>query len=109
MPFLDTSLKLESVPVGQNRCVQMGDQQIGLFHSTDGLFAIDNYCPHRGAPLHDGIVTDGYVTCPWHQWQFQLNDGICRNIPKVRVASYPVEIREGAIWINVENQGAPKP
>jgi len=108
MPYIDTSLKLESVPVGESRCVQVGDAQVGLFHRPEGLFAIDNYCPHRGAPLHDGMVTDGYVTCPWHQWQFQLDDGVCLNIPKVQVATYPVEVRDGAIWVNVESQGARK-
>ena len=105
MPYIDTALKLEHLPVGESRCVQIGDAQVGLFHHSDGLFAIDNFCPHRGAPLHEGFVTDGYVTCPWHQWQFQLEDGVCRNIPKVRIATYPVEIRDGAIWINLEDQG----
>ena len=50
MPYIDTSLKLESVPVGESRCVQVGDAQVGLFHCPEGLFAIDNFCPHRGAP-----------------------------------------------------------
>ena len=108
MPYIDTSLKLENVPVGESRCIELGEVQIGLFRNPDGLFAIDNVCPHRGAPLHDGIVTDGVVTCPWHQWQFQLDDGVCQNIPKVRITTYPVEIRDGAIWVNLEDQGAKK-
>ncbi len=102
MAYIDTSLKLEQVPLGEGRCVQLGEAQVGLFHRKEGLFAIDNLCPHRGAPLHDGFVNDGYVTCPWHQWQFQLEDGVCRNIPKMRTASYPVEIRDGTIWVNLE-------
>lgn len=106
MPYLDTALKLEDIPVGESRCAQVGDVQVGLFRNPDGLFAIDNICPHRGAPLHDGVVFEGAVTCPWHQWQFQLEDGVCRNIPQVRVAAYPVEVRDGAIWINLEDQGA---
>jgi NAD(P)H-dependent nitrite reductase small subunit len=101
MPFINADLKLDQIAVGESRLLKLGDAQVGLFHDADGLFAIDNLCPHRGAPLHEGFVTDGYVTCPWHQWQFQLEDGICRNIPKVRVATYPVEIREGAIWIDL--------
>jgi len=105
MPFLDTALKLESIPVGTSVCVQIGEVQVGLFHEPDSLFAIDNVCPHRGAPLHDGVVAEGYVTCPWHQWQFQLNDGLCRNIPQVRVTTYPIEVRDGAIWVNLENPG----
>lgn len=101
MAFIDTSLKLEQIPPGENRCVKLGEAQVGLFHLKDGLFALDNLCPHRGAPLHDGFVVDGVVTCPWHQWQFQLKDGVCRNIPKVRTAVYPVEVRDGAIWIDL--------
>ena len=104
MPYIDTALKLEDVPPGESRCLKLGDVQVGLFHNEEGLFAIDNLCPHRGAPMHEGFVTDGYVTCPWHQWQFQLNDGVCLNIPKVRIATYSVEIREGAIWINLEKE-----
>ena len=105
MPYLDTALTLEDVPLGTNRCVTLGDVQIGLFHRQEGLFAIDNICPHRGASLHDGMVSGGQVTCPWHQWQFQLEDGVCLNIPKVRIATHAVEVRDGAIWINLEDEG----
>ena len=102
MPYIDSTLKLENVPVGESRCVEVDGIQLGIFHERDGVFALDNVCPHRGAPLHEGFVTDGFVTCPWHQWQFQLDDGVCRNIPKMRVDVYPVEVRDGAIWINLE-------
>jgi NAD(P)H-dependent nitrite reductase small subunit len=102
MPYLDTSLKLEDIPLGKSRCVKLGDIQVGLFRNQEGLFAINNECPHRGAPLHEGFVSDGQVTCPWHQWQFQLDDGICRNIPQVRTPVYAVEVRDGGIWINLE-------
>jgi NAD(P)H-dependent nitrite reductase small subunit len=102
MAYIDTTLKLETIPLGQSRCIELDGTQVAFFHEPAGLFAIDNLCPHRGAPLNDGFVTDGYVTCPWHQWQFQLKDGICRNIPGPRVAAYPVEIRDGAIWIELK-------
>jgi NAD(P)H-dependent nitrite reductase small subunit len=103
MPYLDTTLKPDEID--GSRCVQLGEVQVGLFRSPEGLFALDNICPHRGAPLHDGFVSDGQVTCPWHQWQFDLKDGHCRNIPGPRVAVYGVEIRDGTVWINLEKQG----
>ena len=107
MAYIDTTLKLEEIPIGESRCVKLGDIQVGLFRNKEGLFALNNECPHRGAPLHEGFVTDGQVTCPWHQWQFQLEDGICRNIPNMRIPAYSVEVREGVIWINLE-EGATK-
>src|SRR5271170_3413207 len=105
MSFIETSLKLDEFPVGESRYVKLGEAQIGLFRLKEGFFALDNLCPHRGAPLNDGFVSDGQVTCPWHQWQFQLEDGICRNIPKVRIATYAVEVRDGTIWIDLEKEG----
>jgi NAD(P)H-dependent nitrite reductase small subunit len=108
MPFVDTNLTLENLAPGESRCVNLGSTQVGVFREADAVFALDNVCPHRGAPLHDGFVRDGYVTCPWHQWQFQLSDGICRNIPKARVAHYPVDVRGGVIWVDVPNpEGTP--
>ena len=106
MPFVDTSLKLEEMPVGSSRCFEAGEAQIGIFREPDGVFAVDNFCPHRGAPLHDGHVSEGVVTCPWHQWQFQIADGVCKNIPNVKIATYPVEVRDGVIWVNLESKGS---
>ncbi len=106
MRFLNTEIASGTLAPNGSYCVKVGAAQIGIFRTNEGLFAIDNVCPHRGAPLHDGFVHDGAVTCPWHQWQFQLKDGVCRNIPNVRIATYPIEIREGAIWVNLEEQGA---
>ena len=107
MPFIDTKLTLEKLEPGASELVAIGNLQVAVFREADSVFAIDNLCPHRGAPLHEGFVKDGYVTCPWHQWQFRLDDGVCLNIPKAKVASYPVEVREGAIWVNVPEGTTP--
>lgn len=37
---------------------------------------IDRYCPHQGADLGNAHITeDGFLVCPRHGWQFDLNDG----------------------------------
>jgi NAD(P)H-dependent nitrite reductase small subunit len=102
MAFIDTEFKLDEIKVGDSRCFEAGDAQVGIFRLADGVFALDNFCPHRGAPLHDGHVADGLVTCPWHQWQFELKDGVCKNIPGVKTKTYPVEVRDGSIWVDLE-------
>lgn len=38
-------------------------------------YAVDNRCPHQGAPLAAGCVQDGTVICPYHRWRFRLVDG----------------------------------
>jgi nitrite reductase (NADH) small subunit len=77
-------------------------KSIAVFHQPDGIFAIDNLCPHRGAPLQEGFVSDGVVTCPWHQWQFDLKTGAGISIPGARVKSYPVRVEDGDILVAAE-------
>lgn len=105
MAYLDSGIKSIDLAENTSLCVAVGETQVGLFRTATGLFAINNVCPHKGAPLHDGFVHDGGVTCPWHQWDFRLSDGECLNVPKVRVSTYAVEERDGAIWVNLDAKG----
>lgn len=37
---------------------------------------MDRYCPHQGADLGNAHITeDGFLVCPRHGWQFDLNNG----------------------------------
>ena len=65
---------------------------IALFLDEGFYFAIDNACPHQGAPLCDGVVFDKSVTCLWHGWRFSLEDGRWLDSPRTRVGSYPVRV-----------------
>ena len=68
--------------------------------------AIGDRCPHRFAPLHQGKRESDLIECPYHGLKFGL-DGKCRFNPHgagripgaARVPSYPVEERDGVIWI----------
>lgn len=92
-------IESNDLPVGETAVVRHEDREIAVFHLKGGCFAIDNFCPHRGAQLHEGSVIDQSVVCPWHQWQFDLTTGKCLNIPAAGVATYPVKIEEGKIWV----------
>jgi nitrite reductase (NADH) small subunit len=103
MAFLNTAIASRTLADNASLCVEVGGTKVGLFRTPEGLFAINNVCPHRGAPLNDGFVHNGAVTCPWHQWDFKLNDGTCVNVPNVRIAAYPAEERDGTIWVDLES------
>src|SRR5207302_4976887 len=75
---------LESLPLREGRCVDLGDREIALFNLGGQVAAIDANCPHRGGPLCDGIVTGSVtsgqvrghaVVCPLHGWRIDLTTG----------------------------------
>src|SRR5258708_12757875 len=66
---------VQEVPAGKSKQVKVGSKTIALFN-VDGTFrAIDDTCPHRGAPLWEGAVAGEEVTCPWHAARFNLSSG----------------------------------
>ena len=89
------------VPEGSGIAVDVGDRRIAIFRHRDEFFALDETCPHRGGPLHEGSITDGILMCPWHDWRFELASG-CSPVNRLsRVNRYPVRVVDDAIWISV--------
>jgi nitrite reductase (NADH) small subunit len=90
---------VSQVPLGQAKVFLVANQKIAVFHQPDGFYALDDHCPHRSGPLSEGWVTNYKVSCPWHQWEFNLKNGECETIPGTRVACFEVEVRGGDLWI----------
>lgn len=66
---------VHEVPAGQAKQVTVGNRQVALFNLDGTYYAIEDNCPHRGAPLSEGEVVGHEVTCPWHGARFDLNNG----------------------------------
>src|SRR6186713_1167566 len=84
------------IPAGEGRNFEVGGEKVALFRTRAGnLFACQAECPHKRGPLADGLVGDGFVVCPLHEWQFDLSTGKTQN-GTCHLAVYPVtETAEG--------------
>lgn len=88
--------------------IRLNQQTVALFYSNDHVYAIDNRCPHMGFPLHGSVCKDGIVTCPWHYARFDLASGGTFDSWADDVRSFPVQIQDGDIWVDVALPGNPK-
>lgn len=52
-----------------------GEAPVMVLRHADAVVAVDARCPHRGAPMEEGALSDGCVTCPWHGSMFRLANG----------------------------------
>ena len=94
--------RVGEVVEGRGVPIKVDGRDIALFLDEGQYFAIDDFCPHKGAPLHDGIVYDRSVTCLWHGWRFSLEDGRWLNSPRTCVGTYPVRVVGDEIQVSVD-------
>jgi 3-phenylpropionate/trans-cinnamate dioxygenase ferredoxin subunit len=79
-------------------------------------FALSNRCRHLFASLGEGRVTgEGCLECPWHRARYEVGTGKMTRGPQGAfkplagaikmtagarpLKTFPVEIRDGAIWL----------
>jgi nitrite reductase/ring-hydroxylating ferredoxin subunit len=68
-------LELADLPPGAMRRVSVGDLDILLAHTPEGIVAVDDRCPHMSAPLSIGALDGCVVACPLHEGRFDLCTG----------------------------------
>ncbi len=74
-PPFEPVLELAELPPGALRRVSRGDLDVLLAHTTEGIVAVDDRCPHMAAPLSLGRLDGCVVACPLHDGQFDLSTG----------------------------------
>ncbi len=91
---------VESLPLGATIVVQMADKPVALTHCSQGVFAFEDYCPHRAGPLSEGQIDGTVVTCGWHQAKFDLATGVCLAGPtKQSLKTRRVKSDAGFYWV----------
>lgn len=105
MEIYHTVAREGEVVEGIGRSFEVGGRAVAVFRDEGTYYAIDDDCPHKGLPLHDGIVFDRSVTCLAHGWRFDLADGRWLDNPQVRVGTYPVRVLGGEIQVAVNETG----
>src|SRR2546422_228582 len=96
---------VSDVPTGEAKAVKLaGGRSIALFNVDGRIYATNNQCPHMGYPLTRGTVRHGVVTCDWHGRSFDLEGGGCFMTGCDDLETFPVELRNGEVWIDLEHR-----
>ena len=66
---------LLDLPDGKATSVTVGHDEVLVLRQGEDVVAIHDVCAHMGGPLHEGELSNGCVTCPWHGSVFRLDDG----------------------------------
>jgi nitrite reductase/ring-hydroxylating ferredoxin subunit len=91
----------DSIPDQAARIVTAPDgERIAVFRDGNQIGALTNVCAHQNGPLGEGRIIDGCVTCPWHGYQYRLEDGCAPPPFTEKLATYRVRLRDGVIEVD---------
>ena len=97
---------LEDIPLRGARKVKTRSGCIAVFRTGEAeVFATSNTCPHKQGPLNEGIVHARKVTCPLHNWVFDLETGEALGADEGRIETYPVKIEDGRLLLDASVLG----
>ncbi len=91
---------VEGIADGMARVVEAGGERVAIFRDGDKLCALSSVCRHQNGPLGEGRIVRGLVTCPWHGYQYRLNDGCSPPPFNDRVPTFRLRIADGRVWLD---------
>ena len=75
-----------------------GDR-VAIFRYDGKISAISNACQHQNGPLGEGRVIDGFITCPWHGYQYCPHNGQSPPPFTEKVPTFNVKVENGRVWV----------
>jgi nitrite reductase/ring-hydroxylating ferredoxin subunit/DMSO/TMAO reductase YedYZ heme-binding membrane subunit len=77
-----------------------GGERIAVFRDGEQIGALTNLCAHQNGPLGEGQIIDGCVTCPWHGYQYRLQDGCAPPPFTEKLVTYRLRINRGIVEVD---------
>ena len=74
-----------------------GDE-LAIYNVGGEFYAMENFCPHKGALLSEGIVCGHIVECGLHGWQFDVRNGECLTV-REKLRTYEVVVADGLVKV----------
>lgn len=91
---------LEDIPLRGARKIKTALGCVAVFRTdVNEVFAVTDQCPHKNGPISEGIVHGQAVTCPLHNWVFDLNTGQAVG-EDGSLSTFPVRLETGRILID---------
>lgn len=104
--------------LGENEriIVEVRGTEIAVFHTDGDYHAVLNYCVHQSGPLCEGALSGKMVaeppdfdweyddeprvvTCPWHNWKFDIQTGENVQDSTYQVPTFETEVEDDDIYV----------
>ena len=95
--------KLVTLELYIPRMLKVEDNRICVVRLEDGIFGLNNICPHAGGALHAGYCNKkGIVTCPLHSYKFDVRNGESADGNNYAARTFKIEKREDGWYVEIK-------
>jgi 3-phenylpropionate/trans-cinnamate dioxygenase ferredoxin subunit len=63
------------------------------------VYALSGKCVHMACPLYTGNLEGEILTCPCHDWRYNIRTGEFIDAPELCLENYQVKSEEGKLFI----------
>ena len=111
---------VEDLPPGGVVLADVGPYGVAVYNVNGEFHALNNRCPHMGAPMCRGRISgmatenpDGtwgwtregeIVECPWHGWKFAIADGRSLTKPVQRIRRFVVRVIDDRVVLETDER-----
>jgi len=91
----------DSIEEGEIIEVTIAGETLAIANIQGAFFAVSGMCPHAGGPLADGRLCGAVLSCPFHGWKFDMENGHCLTNPDKPLIQYTVHLEGDVVCVKV--------
>jgi nitrite reductase/ring-hydroxylating ferredoxin subunit len=84
---------------GERNTFKVGETPVACFRIDGKLYVVDDECAHENGPIGEGSLDGFVVTCPYHDWRYDVRNGDCLTDPERPLSCFAVKESGGYIWV----------
>ena len=88
---------LEDFAEGQATYLKVGYRSLFVYRKGTLLKVYDSTCPHQVTNIPELAICENHLTCPKHQWKFDLETGECIEKGTHPLKSFEVRLQDGVV------------
>jgi len=90
-------IALDELPLGDTQRIECDGRAVFVHRAEDGLRVYDSRCPHQSTDIPHLALNGHTLTCPKHEWAFDLNSGECIRNGNTPLTRRECRIEEGRV------------
>src|SRR5262249_9112392 len=91
-------MPIEKVPLRQPLRLDVDGRGVFIYRDGDDYRVYDAHCPHQATNIPELALAGLHLTCPKHQWTFDIATGACIDKGNRPLHRFDVKVEHGVLY-----------